>query len=119
MHIVRNDSTALTRNEAPIMRGEVHSRALVEKAQSDQVRVLLVKFVSGGRNVWHKHTFDQILVVTEGEGIVATETEEVRVRAGDVAVIPAGEKHWHGAAPSTSMAHLAIGQPGSTEILGE
>lgn len=101
------------------MRGEVHSRALVEKAQSGEVRVLLVKFAAGGRNVWHKHTFDQVLVVTEGEGIVATEGEEVRVRAGDVAVIPAGEKHWHGATPSTAMAHLAIGQPGSTEILGE
>ena len=87
--------------------------------EADQVRVLLVKFVAGGRNVWHKHTFDQILVVTEGEGIVATESEEAHVRAGDVAVIPAGEKHWHGAAPTTSMAHLAIGQPGSTEILGE
>jgi quercetin dioxygenase-like cupin family protein len=48
---------------------------------------------------------------------VATEGEEVRVRAGDVVVIPAGEKHWHGATPTTAMAHLAIGTPGSTEVL--
>ncbi|HLZ71791.1 MAG TPA: cupin domain-containing protein [Dehalococcoidia bacterium] len=119
MQIVRNDPSGFAPNTAPIMRGEVLSRAIVGTTESEQVRVGHVKFVSGARNVWHKHTFDQVLIVTEGEGIVATEGNEVHVKTGDVAIIPAGEKHWHGATPTTTMAHLTVSRPGTTEIIGE
>ncbi|HZU76221.1 MAG TPA: cupin domain-containing protein [Dehalococcoidia bacterium] len=117
MHVIRNDPGQLTPTSAPIFRGPVFRRGLVGEQQTKQVTVGLVSFDAGGRNVFHRHTFDQVLYITEGEGIVATEGEEVRVRAGDVVVIPAGEKHWHGATPTTAMAHLAIGTPGSTEVL--
>ena len=59
------------------------------------------------------------LYIVEGEGIVATESEEHRVRAGDVVVVPAGEQHWHGATADSAMAHLAFGVPGTTDVGGQ
>ena len=117
MHVIRHDPARPERTRAPIFTGDVGRRALVGPEHSGQVTVGLVEFEAGGRNVLHTHTFDQVLYVTSGEGIVATEHEEHRVHPGDVIVIPAGEKHWHGATPHTAMAHLAIGAPGSTDIV--
>jgi quercetin dioxygenase-like cupin family protein len=68
----------------------------------------IVNFSAGSRNKFHTHTSDQILVVTEGTGTVATDAEERTVSAGDVVLIPAGEKHWHGAPGATPMAHITI-----------
>jgi len=116
MHVIRHDPSEAPRADAPIFTGEVHARTLVDRAQTGEVRVGLVSFAAGGRNVFHTHTFDQVLYITSGEGIVASETAEHVVHAGDVVVIPAGERHWHGATPTTAMAHLAIGQHGSTTI---
>lgn len=104
---------------APVVRGDVRPRQLVGADQTDQVRVLYVYFEPGGANLLHTHTFDQILYIVEGEGIVATETEEHRVSAGDIVVVPAGEQHWHGATAETAMAHLAIGVPGTTDVGGQ
>ncbi|MHB8575095.1 MAG: cupin domain-containing protein [Dehalococcoidia bacterium] len=118
MQITRQDRSAESPAGGAIFTGEVYRRGLVAEDASKQLHMGLVRFVAGGRNVFHTHTFDQVLYITEGEGIVATEHEEHNVKAGDTIVIPAGEKHWHGAAPTTSMAHLAIGTPGKTEVVG-
>jgi quercetin dioxygenase-like cupin family protein len=103
----------------PVVTGTVRLQQLVSAAQTEQLRVLYVHFEAGGANLLHTHTFDQILYIVEGEGIVATETEEYRVRPGDIVVVPAGERHWHGATPKTAMAHLAIGVPGTTDVGGQ
>src|SRR5215212_4113750 len=68
----------------------------------------VVSFGAGARNKMHRHTSDQILIVTEGTGVVATNAEERTVTAGDVILIPAGEDHWHGAPGETPMAHITI-----------
>lgn len=68
----------------------------------------LIHFSAGSRNKFHTHTSDQILVITSGTGIVASDAEEVTVNEGDVVMIPAGENHWHGATPSTPMSHITI-----------
>jgi quercetin dioxygenase-like cupin family protein len=115
MQIVRKGKEE--RTTAPIFRGEVYRTGMVGEGETNQLHLGVVRFAAGGRNVFHTHTYDQVLYVTEGEGIVATEQEEHRVRAGDVAVIPAGEKHWHGGTEATGMTHLAIGTPGTTEIV--
>jgi quercetin dioxygenase-like cupin family protein len=73
----------------------------------------IVNFGAGARNKMHRHTSDQILIITDGTGVVATETEQVTVNAGDVILIPAGENHWHGAPGATSMAHITIQAKGS------
>ena len=68
-----------------------------------------VHFAPGGRTHWHTHETGQVLVVTAGEGRACTDGGEPHViAAGDVVWIPAGERHWHGAAPDTFMSHMAI-----------
>ena len=106
MKRVRIDQAAAELSTNPIMVGDVFVQTLTEGSQ--QIRVAAVSFPNGSRNVFHTHESEQVLVITEGEGIVATEDEELWVSAGDVVTIPAGEKHWHGARPDTSMVHLAI-----------
>jgi quercetin dioxygenase-like cupin family protein len=73
----------------------------------------VVSFGSGSRNKMHRHTSDQILIITEGTGIVATPGEEVTVNAGDVILIPANEDHWHGAPGATPMTHITVQAKGS------
>jgi quercetin dioxygenase-like cupin family protein len=72
-----------------------------------------VNFGKGVRNKFHSHTIDQVLIVTEGRGIVATDDETVTVGPGDVVFIPAGEKHWHGAAEGATFSHLYVMSPDS------
>ena len=68
-----------------------------------------VTFSPGARSNWHTHPIVQVLVVTAGVGRVQQWGGEVQeIRPGDVVRIPAGMKHWHGAAPDSSMTHLAI-----------
>jgi quercetin dioxygenase-like cupin family protein len=74
----------------------------------------VVSFGAGARNKMHRHTSDQILIITEGTGVVATNDEEKTVSAGDVVLIPANEDHWHGAPGATAMAHITIQAKGST-----
>ncbi len=73
---------------------------------SKEFDVSVVNFGKGVRNKFHAHDSEQILIVTAGEGIVATEDEEVAVTTGDVIFIPAGEKHWHGAAQNSGFSHI-------------
>ena len=58
-------------------------------------------------------------MITEGEGLVATDEERHDVSAGDVALIPANTKHWHGARPGKDMTHWSILGNGKTTIVGE
>jgi quercetin dioxygenase-like cupin family protein len=78
-----------------------------------QFSVAYIHFPEGVRNKFHTHTGDQVLIVTEGRGIVATEDVEREIATGDVALIPAGEKHRHGAVPGSSMTHVSILPAGS------
>jgi quercetin dioxygenase-like cupin family protein len=70
----------------------------------------------GAKNVFHTHTTEQVLYVTEGKGIVGTEGEEVIVEPGTMIFIPAGERHWHGATPHDSFSRFSIITPGETKL---
>jgi len=96
--------------------GEVEAQTVIDEGSRD-LRLIEVTFKRGARNKLHTHTTDQILVITEGEGIVATRDEQVPVEAGDVAFIPAGEPHWHGARPGEDMTHWSMTGQGRTEIV--
>jgi 4-carboxymuconolactone decarboxylase len=68
-----------------------------------------VTFSPGARTNWHTHPFGQILLITAGTGRVQMDGGPIQeVHAGDVVRIPAHVKHWHGAAPGSSMTHIAI-----------
>lgn len=68
-----------------------------------------VTFEAGARTAWHTHPFGQTLIVTAGTGRVQRWGDAIEeIRQGDVVWIPPGEKHWHGAAPNSSMTHIAI-----------
>ena len=68
-----------------------------------------VTFEPGARTAWHTHPLGQTLIVTEGCGQVQRWGCPIEaIRPGDVVWFPAGEKHWHGATPTTAMAHIAI-----------
>jgi quercetin dioxygenase-like cupin family protein len=105
-------------NAGDIFEGAVDSQTVIGNEARD-LRLAEHTFKNGARNKLHTHTTDQILIVTAGEGIVATEHEERAVTAGDVAFIPAGERHWHGAKPGTDMTHLAVLGAGKTYIVAD
>lgn len=68
-----------------------------------------VTFEPGARTAWHTHPLGQVLIVTMGRGRAQREGGPIEeIRPGDVVVFAPGEKHWHGAAPTTAMTHIAI-----------
>ncbi len=79
---------------------------------SNDFNISVVSFGDGVRNKFHYHESDQILIVTEGAGVVVTEGERVEVGEGDVVFAPAGEKHWHGALSGGAFAHITVTRKG-------
>ena len=80
---------------------------------SKEFNVNVVNFGKGVRNKFHAHDSEQILVVTSGKGMIATETEVKVITPGDVVIIPAGEKHWHGATKDSNFSHIYVSRLGS------
>ena len=115
LHILKSDDgETIERTDAAIFEGgQVWGRALTGAAPG-QLAVQVVQFGPGARAGWHRHTSNQVLYVVSGIGKVGDRAGEHVVSAGDCAVIPAGEDHWHGAHETGSpMAHLAIMAAGS------
>jgi quercetin dioxygenase-like cupin family protein len=68
-----------------------------------------VTFEPGARTAWHTHPLGQVLIVTAGYGLVQREGGAVEeIRPGDVVWFEPGERHWHGASPTTALTHIAI-----------
>jgi quercetin dioxygenase-like cupin family protein len=79
---------------------------------SKEFNVNIVNFGKGVRNKFHAHDGEQILIVTAGKGIVATDNEQRVVTEGDVILFPAGEKHWHGATEDSEFSHIFVTRGG-------
>jgi len=89
--------------------GKVRIDPLFEAPEPARVRVASVTFEPGARTAWHTHPLGQTLVVTSGLGWAQRWGEAVaEIRPGDVVWFPPGEKHWHGASPTSAMTHIAI-----------
>ncbi len=97
----------------PLFTGPVNMQSIIATELSKRFMIRQVNFNRGVRNKFHSHTIEQILIVTEGQGIVATDKEEINVGPGDVVFIRAGEKHWHGAAKGATFSHLYVMSPDS------
>jgi quercetin dioxygenase-like cupin family protein len=98
-----------------LFKGRVTVQPVLD-AEGSALRTNLIDFDEGAVNVFHAYDVDQALYVTAGEGIIATEAEEITIRPGDFVVIPAGEKHWHGGAPDSAFSHIAISMKGKTSF---
>jgi quercetin dioxygenase-like cupin family protein len=94
--------------------GPVTRQPLLTSETSNNFNLSVVNFAAGARNKLHTHSSDQVLFVTAGKGIIATETRQEIINVGDIAHIPAEEKHWHGATPDSPFSHIALTVKGST-----
>ena len=83
-------------------------QTVIGDGQSDNFRSSVVNFRVGATTGWHVHDCDQILVVTAGKGLVATESEQREITVGDIVHIKAGERHWHGASADSPMSHITV-----------
>jgi quercetin dioxygenase-like cupin family protein len=89
--------------------GSVRVDMLHTPKQPWRTSAAYVTFEPGARTVWHTHPVGQTLIVNAGAGLVQRVGGPIEtIRPGDVVWIPAGVKHWHGAAPSTGMTHIAV-----------
>jgi len=115
MKVLRTNEIEQKERSSGLFKGKVTVQPVLDSDKSD-LRTNIINFDKGAVNVFHVHDFDQVLYVTKGEGIIATEKEEIRITPGDFVVIPAGEKHWHGATPSSAFSHIAISMKGRTSF---
>ena len=107
MKVVRMSQVAKEPYRNPVFTGpDVTRQVLVPDCK--EFNVIIVNFGKGVRNKFHSHDSEQILIITSGKGIVATEKEEKVVTPGDIIFIPAGEKHWHGATKDTEFSHIYV-----------
>lgn len=109
MDVKRLHEMPAERRTGPIFVNEVHKKeGFTEQAGDNAISVNEIFFAPGERTADHVHTIRQILYVTGGHGIVATEDEEYEVSVGDVISIPPDEVHWHGAQPQSTFSHISI-----------
>ena len=91
--------------------GAVYIDQVAAPEGSSRVMASNVHFTPGARTAWHTHPNGQTIYVTEGIGLAQRRGGEVEViRPGDRVFFDPGEEHWHGAAPSRFMVHMAIVQ---------
>jgi quercetin dioxygenase-like cupin family protein len=109
MEIKRSGSQPSARGSAEYFTGTVRIDPLMSPSEPARVAGASVTFEPGARTAWHTHPLGQTLIVTAGCGRVQREGGPVEeIRPGDVVWFAPGEKHWHGATPTTAMTHIAI-----------
>jgi len=109
MIIKRNGSQPSGKGPAEWFTGNVRIDPLHQADAPARVSIANVTFEPGARTAWHSHPLGQTLIVSAGSGRVQNWDEQIEeIHPGDVVWTPGGEKHWHGAAPTTAMTHLSI-----------
>ena len=100
---------AIRQGACRIFHGHGARRSTVQAPDPARVAGASVTFEPGARTAWHTHPLGQTLIVTSGCGWAQGEGGPVEeIHPGDVVWFPPGEKHWHGATPTTAMTHIAI-----------
>ena len=115
MKVLKTDAIPAEPANSPLFTGgPVTRQTLLTPEMSNNFNLAIVNFSAGARNKMHIHSSDQVLFVTAGKGIIATETRQEIISVGDVVHIPQEEKHWHGATSDSSFSHIALTAKGST-----
>lgn len=109
MKISRSGSQPSAKGPTDWFSGTVRIDPLFTTTAPARAAGAAVTFEPGARTAWHTHPLGQTLIVTFGYGRVQREGGPVEeIRPGDVVSFEPGEKHWHGASPTTAMQHIAI-----------
>ena len=109
VEIKRSGSQPSAKGPAEWFTGTVRIDPLFDAPLPARAAGASVTFEPGARTAWHTHPLGQTLIVTSGMGRAQRWGGPVEeIRPGDVVWFPPGEKHWHGASPTTAMTHIAI-----------
>ena len=109
MDIKRNGSQPSGKGPAEWFTGNVRVEPMHQAPAPARVSISNVTFEPGARTAWHSHPLGQTLIVTAGSGRVQSWGKSIeKIQPGDVVWFQPGEKHWHGAAPTTAMTHISI-----------
>src|ERR1051325_9864218 len=109
MDIMRSGTRPTRPGPAEWFTGTVRIEQLVEPVDPARTAGASVTFEAGARTAWHTHPLGQTLIVTAGTGRAQRWGGPVEeLRPGDVIWVPPGEKHWHGAAPTSARTHIAV-----------
>ncbi|TGK01613.1 cupin domain-containing protein [Leptospira langatensis] len=109
MKISSSDQRPAASGPSDYFTGAVKINPLFQTNETFRSAGAYVTFSPGAHSAWHTHPLGQMLIVTEGSGLVQEWGGKIQViKKGDVVWTPAGVKHWHGASPKTSMTHIAI-----------
>ena len=111
MQTTRSGSQPSSMGPVDWFTGSVRIDSPFQRNAPARVGGAIVTFEPGARTAWHTHPLGQTLIVTTGCGRVQREGGAIEeIRAGDVVWFEPGEKHWHGASPTTAMTHIAIAE---------
>lgn len=109
MKITRNGSQSSAKGPSDWFTGTVRLDQPFAATEPARVSGAIVTFEPGARTAWHTHPLGQTLIVTAGSGWAQREGGPVEeIGPGDVVWFEPGEKHWHGATPTTAVTHIAI-----------
>jgi quercetin dioxygenase-like cupin family protein len=111
MQIKRSGFAPSVRGPDAYFTGTVRLDSRFDSDDPDRVGGATVTFEPGARTAWHTHPLGQALIVVSGLGWAQREGGPVEeIRPGDIILFAPGEKHWHGATPTTAMSHIAIAE---------
>ena len=111
MEIKRNGSQPSAQGPADWFTGTVRIDSPFKGTEAARVSGAIVTFEPGARTAWHTHPLGQTLIVTAGTGRVQRAGGLIEtIHPGDIVWFAPGEKHWHGASPSTALTHIAIAE---------
>jgi quercetin dioxygenase-like cupin family protein len=109
MNIQRAGSQPSAKGPADWFTGTVRIDSPFKGTDAARVTGAIVSFEPGARTAWHTHPLGQTLIVLTGCGWAQRSGGPVEeIRPGDIIWFAPGEKHWHGASPTTAMSHIAI-----------
>ena len=111
MQMTKSGSQPSAKGPADWFTGAVRIDSRFQREAPARIGGATVTFEPGARTAWHTHPLGQTLLVTSGCGRVQRDGGPIEeIRARDIVWFAPGERHWHGASPTTAMTHIAIAE---------